>query len=565
MKKAVLYARVSSDLQRREKTVESQVEGLKKQIVVAGHLLVKEYIDAGWSGSRLDRPALDTLRKDLKTDLFEAVYFWSSDRIAREVTYQNIIISELIKAKKQIIINGRDYVENPENKFTLQIFGAVDEFEKAKIIERTQRGKQHKLAAGFLMSGGSRLFGYNYICKTQTSPPRVEINEKEAKIVRFVFKEYAKGGIGMNQITRKLEDMGATSKTGKKLWGYSAIQNIFHKRTYTGVRYFNTMRLVTEYANPISGAKMSKKLVPREKADWIGIPVPAIISQALFDKVQERLAWNRKRYRNPPTTQLLSSLVKCGYCGSSFYSYQRYYTRKRVDGSICVSHKAAYRCAKHVWRMSHSRKSDVQRCESTEKVAHTLEEWVFAIIENTFFDPIKLRECMELFKTRRPITRMGKELEKLERAIKAYGEKKQRITNIYAGGDLPKEGYVAKSREYDNEIFVLTKRKVSILEQIPLFQKTAVVDVAIQQYCETAKSRHKQCVNFETKRQFLLDYIEKVTYWNDKIAVHGSVLVTMKSEHVRETETNKIEFRIEMKIIYSTQRGNKWGIVSSKR
>ena len=109
MKKAVLYARVSSDLQRREKTVESQVEGLKKQIVGAGHLLVKEYIDEGWSGSRLDRPALDTLRKDLKTDLFEAVYFWSSDRIAREVTYQNIIISELIKAKKQIIINGRDY------------------------------------------------------------------------------------------------------------------------------------------------------------------------------------------------------------------------------------------------------------------------------------------------------------------------------------------------------------------------------------------------------------------------------------------------------------------------
>lgn len=547
MNKAVLYARVSSDLQKREKTVESQIEGLKKQIATAGHVLVKEYVDEGWSGSRLDRPALDTLRKDLKTGLFETVYFWSSDRIAREVTYQNIIISELIKAKKQIIINGKDYVNNPENKFTLQIFGAVDEFERAKIIERTQRGKQHKLAGGFLMSAGSRLFGYNYICKTQATPARVEINEKEAKIVRFVFNTYAKGNCGMNQITRKLEDMGATTKTGKKLWCYSSLQNMFHKRTYTGIRYFNTMRLVTEYANPISGAKMSKKLVPREKSDWIGIKVPAIISQKLFDKVQERLAWNRKRYRNPPTTQLLSSLIRCGHCGSSFYSYQRYFKCKRINAPDKVYHKAAYRCGRHVWHVAHSRKSGLERCVSREKVAHTLEEWVFNIIENTFFDPIKLRECMDIFKTKRPITRMEKELEKLERAIKTYTERKQRIMDVYSEGDLAKDNYVAKSREYDREILSFTKKKASILTQIPLFRKTELVDVSIQQYCENAKSRYERCNDFKTKRQFLLDHVEKVIYWNDKISVHGAVPVNIKPDRDHETGTSKIEFRIEMK------------------
>ena len=154
---------------------------------------------------------------------------------------------------------------------------------------------------------------------------------------------------------------------------------------------------------------------------------------------------------------------------------------------------------------------------------------------------------MDLFKTRRPITRLEKELEKLERSLQAYEARKQRIMNAYASGDLAKDEYVAKSREYDNEILTLTKRRVSILEQIPLFQKTAVVDVAIQQYCEAVKTRHKQCVNFETKRQFLLDYVEKVTYWNDKITVHRSVPVTMKPEHGNETETSKIAFRVEMK------------------
>lgn len=548
MKKAVLYARVSSDLQKKEKTIESQVAELKKQIENAGDLLVKEYVDDGWSGARLDRPALDELRKDIKTNLFDTIYFLAADRISRAVTYQTIIIAEILKQKKQIIINGKDYVENPENKFTLQVLGAVSELERAKIIERSNRGKQHKLAAGLLMSYGSRMYGYNYIHKTQTTPARIEINEKEAKIVRFVFNTYAAGNCGMNQITRKLEEMGATTKTGKKLWNYSSMQNMFHKRTYTGMRYFNTLKTVTEYANPLSGTKMSKKLIPREKEEWIGIPVPAIISQELFDKVQERLEWNRKRYRNPSTVQLLSSLVKCGYCGSSFYSYQRYFTRQYPGFPKRVYHKAAYRCARHVWYMAHSKKSGLKRCESTEKVAHTLEEWVFTVIENTFFDPIKLHDHMDLFKTRRPISRLEKELTKLEKAMKALGARKQRVMDVYAGGDLAKEEYVAKSREYDNEILFLTKRKMAILEQIPLFRKTQLVDMAIQQYCEAVKLRYKKCVDFETKRQFLLDYVEKVVYWNDKIAVHGSVPVNIKPDRGREIETSKIEFQIEMKV-----------------
>jgi DNA invertase Pin-like site-specific DNA recombinase len=67
MKRAVLYARVSSDVQKKERTIESQIDLLKHQIVHAGDRLVREYIDDGWSGARLDRPALDQLRQDLKT------------------------------------------------------------------------------------------------------------------------------------------------------------------------------------------------------------------------------------------------------------------------------------------------------------------------------------------------------------------------------------------------------------------------------------------------------------------------------------------------------------------
>jgi DNA invertase Pin-like site-specific DNA recombinase len=93
MTKAALYARVSTDAQKQEGTIKSQVLELKRQIVAAGHLLVKEYIDDGLSGTQLDRPGLDEMRKDIKTGVFEAIYFLDTDRIARDVAYQSIILS----------------------------------------------------------------------------------------------------------------------------------------------------------------------------------------------------------------------------------------------------------------------------------------------------------------------------------------------------------------------------------------------------------------------------------------------------------------------------------------
>src|SRR5262245_59742876 len=211
MKKAVLYARVSSDVQKKERTIESQIIELKSQITNAGNVLVKEYVDDGYSGARLDRPALEELRRDMKTPLFDDVYFLNTDRIARDVTYQIIIISEILKQRKQLIINGRDYVESPENKFTLTVFGAVAELEKAKIIERFTRGKQHKLRQGYIPTQGSR---YDYIRKTHTSPGALVPNEREAVVVRKIFQMYSGGNTGLSRISRHLEERNAPRKTG---------------------------------------------------------------------------------------------------------------------------------------------------------------------------------------------------------------------------------------------------------------------------------------------------------------------------------------------------------------
>jgi site-specific DNA recombinase len=100
---------VSTDAQQKEGTIKSQVIELKRQIAAAGRELVKEYIDDGITGTLLERPALEQLRQDAKTDLFDRVYFHSADRIAREAAHQTVIIGELVKRAKQITIGGNDY------------------------------------------------------------------------------------------------------------------------------------------------------------------------------------------------------------------------------------------------------------------------------------------------------------------------------------------------------------------------------------------------------------------------------------------------------------------------
>ena len=206
MKRAVLYARVSTDAQQKEGTIESQVLELKRQIAAAGDVLVKEYVDDGYSGTLLDRPALEELRRDVRTNLFDAVYFLDTDRIARDVAYQTIILGELIKHSKQIIIKGKDYVNNPENKFTVTVLGAVAELERAKIIERTTRGRLHRLRMGELSSNGHRIYGYDYVRKTATAPAALVINEQQAPVVRSMFEMFASGRFGLVTISRSLEE-----------------------------------------------------------------------------------------------------------------------------------------------------------------------------------------------------------------------------------------------------------------------------------------------------------------------------------------------------------------------
>jgi DNA invertase Pin-like site-specific DNA recombinase len=300
MAKAALYARVSTDGQQKEGTIESQLAELRKQVATSGHELVKEYIDDGYSGSLLDRPALDQMRADLKFDRFDAIFFLSPDRIAREVEYPQSIVGEILKHRKRMFINGEDYEHNPENKMMLIMLGTFAEFERAKITERMTRGRLHKLRMGQMSSNGQRIFGYDYIRRTDGAPARLGINEQQAAVVRSIFEMFASGNFGLVAIVRYLETNHIPTCSGKTTWDNDRIKTMLKNETYAGTRYFNRMTRVKK------GDREGKRLIRgqwlyRDPSDWIAVKVPAIVSHELFDQVQARLRTHQKRYCKPAT------------------------------------------------------------------------------------------------------------------------------------------------------------------------------------------------------------------------------------------------------------------------
>ena len=547
IKKVVLYARVSSDLQKRDKTIDSQIFELKRQIIADGNILVKEYIDNGFSGARLDRPAMDELRQDIRKNFFETIYFLNTDRIARDVTYQTIIISEILKCNKQIIVNGKDYVHNPENKFTITVLGAVAELERAKMIERVTRGRNMKLRQGIHGGRGANIYGYDYIKKTITEPQRLVINEREAQTVRYIFEEYVKAELGTMSLTRSLEEGGHLTKEGKSWWYYTSVKTILRNTAYAGTVYFNKYKLVREYANPLYGiSKTRVKLTKRDKADWVGVPVPPIVSQELFDKAQERLKWNAEKYRNPRMTELLSCLIRCGICGSSCYANHRYKKRPTLIDPSYVIHLASYDCNKRFRDRQHSPTNGRARCNNKAVSILIFDKKVQDMIEDTMLNPEKLRTKISVLqgKKQNAKLRLRRKVMKIEKDILALMSKKKKIIDLYTSDNLGREEYVKKNKEFDSTIKKLEQLKLETLEQIPVLYDEHKVDLGIRKYCENARLRYEKCTDFQKRRMFYIEYIKKILHARDDISLFGEIPLGENGDE------GKLEYEIKTTITH---------------
>lgn len=168
-----------------------------------------------------------------------------------------------------------------------------------------------------------------------------------------------------------------------------------------------------------------------------------------------------------------------------------------------------------------------------------------------------LKEHMEIFKSegKAEQNKLQRQLKKLDSGIKNTSASKKRVLELYAEGNIDRADYSKKSTEYDAELSRLASEKVELVKQIPLLHKPAVIDMSIAHYCDEVRSRIRQCKDFETFRQFFLDYVDHIVYYKNLVELHAFVPIKSAIQNEDEIET-KIEYKIITEIEWAERFAN---------
>jgi site-specific DNA recombinase len=344
-KTAAVYARVSSDRQKEEQTIGSQVSALLELARTEGYVVPPEWIfqDDGYSGATLVRPGLERLRDLAAEGCLETILVFSPDRLSRKYAYQVLLLEEFSRRGAEVIFLKSQRASTPEEKLLLQVQGMIAEYERAQIAERSRRGKRHRARGGLVNVLSGAPYGYRYIKRTDASCAYYEVNEEEARVVRDIFRLYTEEGLSMGEITRRLASWGIPTRRGKSVWDRSTIWGILRNPAYKGTACFGK----TERADR---KKITRRLRlrggfsprcncsrERPRSEWIEIPIPAIVNEETFALAQERLVKNKqlsRRHTKEPT--LLQGLLVCKECGYAYYTTSTRTSARKIYYYRCL-------------------------------------------------------------------------------------------------------------------------------------------------------------------------------------------------------------------------------------
>lgn len=304
---AAIYARVSTEWQAEHGySIGTQLEACREKAKALDAFVVKEYVDDGYSGGFLERPALEQLRDAVQDGLYDIVICHDADRLSRKLIHQLILTEEFEKYNCRPVFVQGEVSDTPEGNMSYQMKGVFAEYERAKIRERTMRGKRAKLKAGKVIND-SHIYGYDFDRENSC----YVINPAEAEVVKTVYKWYVDDRYGgCEAIAARLNDMATPTPTGSGLWSASTIQHMLKRSHYTG-RYYAS----TQYHKK-TGPKSYVRL-PRPREEWIEMTCPRILPDDMHTKALDIMSSHRtyKTWAHAQDTGIMQGFAHCGFCG----------------------------------------------------------------------------------------------------------------------------------------------------------------------------------------------------------------------------------------------------------
>jgi site-specific DNA recombinase len=516
------YARVSSEAQSRDHTIDSQVAALKERIAAAGFQLEPDhgYVDDGCSGTNLQRPALEKLRDAVAGGDVECIYVHAPDRLARSHAHQVLLIEEFRRAGAEVIFLNRSIGDTAEDNLLLQVQGIIAEYERAKILERVRRGRLHAARAGAVSALTGAPFGYRYICRDQGGGvARFEIIEDEADIVRRIFAWIALDRLSLREVCRRLQQIGCRSPRGLARWNAATIGAMLTNPAYIGRAVLGRSRVVP--AEPrLRSIRRNSRTVPSAtrrvrgpREEWIEVAVPALVEPAVFEVAQAQLDENRKRRRESRrgARWLLQGLTVCRCCG---YAY--------CAKTLPPSPRDRSKRRRHYYRCTGadaSRFGGAAKCSNSLVGGDRLEQMVWDRVRALLEDPGRVAD-----EYRRRLGQASngagppQQVMQLDRQMTALRRGIDRLIDCYAGGFIDKAEFEPRIAGLKLRMSQLQQRQEAAVEAANTERELSLVISRLEDFSAKVNQSLDR-LDWHGMRQIIHTVVRRIEIDRDSIEV----------------------------------------------
>lgn len=522
MKKlAAIYARVSSLKQKEGETVQSQISALlimaeKQNLIVPEGWIFK---DEGFSGSILQRPALDELRALIDEGQVNAILVYSLDRLSRKYAHQLLLEMEFEKCATELLFFNTPRAANAEEQLSLHFKSIFAEYERAQISERCRRGRLYKAKQGNISVLPHAPYGYIYNKKNGLEQSSYTIVKEKADVVKKIYSLYASEWVSISDIVRQLFKDGIKSPGGNLKWHLSTIRDILRNHAYTGIAYFGQTEKADGFSEKIYRTKKGKVNSPpkdrqaRSKDMWTPISIPSIIQESLFLQAQGRLDVNKQlASRNTKELSVLQGLLVCGLCGSSYY--------KKTRGVQSNGSKISYYCCSNRLKSGEC----TNRSFRLEKLDEAVWNHVTELLKNPLLieNEIQQRVTVENNNSKLQIRRND-----LEKELIRLAAAKDKLLDAFQAGDcLTVDELKKRMKALEQNKSVFEKELQSMQAEVLLNEKNNALRITVDYFQKHINSSHT--LNVKEKQKVLRILIDKIVV-GEGIEIHHCIPITQNS------------------------------------
>lgn len=505
-----LYMRLSREDGDKEESssVTNQREMLKRYVSEQENFfIVKEYVDDGYTGTNFDRPGFKQMIEDIEAGIIDTVITKDLSRLGRERLgvghYTEIYFPEHNVRYIALLDNIDTYIDSGMNDMA-PFKGVINDMYVRDISKKIRSSLiERKKAGNFL--GVTAPYGYQ---KDPNNKFHLIINEKEAEVVKRVFRLYLEGN-GLTRIAQILtkdgipvpgesRDIGKTRRTALySSWKQTTIRRILDNRVYLG-------ELVQFKRRKINYKSKRRINVPEEERYICKGTHEAIIDEEDFNTIQNILKKN-KSFKGTRHDYLFKGLLYCAECGARLnITYSNYALKKYGEyryTTICYSYSRLYSdiCTRH--------SNSIPELEEVliKHIKEVCKRYINENLQDELISMAKKQKQLEL----KQITN-EKKLETISQKISDIG---LYIKNLYMDkvkGVVSENDYVSLVADFTKDRDNLIKEKEELIKiinnQKPQIDETAKIEKLAKEFLSLEKPT----------KQLLNELIEKITISENK-------------------------------------------------